>query len=142
MLSRYPAERRRRSVTLAAHGCCCCCCLHSIGGIAGALLGGRHAESPEARRTVRVYWISVAISLALGVAGLGMQGAGAFSLLFIAVYLPLAQLNASFLTLCAKMFMELDLPTLGRITWKSLLWAVIAFILMVVPFVLLARLNS
>lgn len=142
MLKRYPSERPRRSVTLAAHGCCCCCCLHSLGGLAGALLGGRHAQSPEARRTVKVYWALVALSLLLGITGLALNGAGAFSLLFIAGYLPLAQLNASFLTLCAKMFMELDLRTLGSITWKSLLWAIIAFLVMVVPFMLLAKLNS
>lgn len=142
MLSRYPAERRRRSVTLAAHGCCCCCCLHAIGGVAGALLGGRGAKSPEAKRTVRVYWVSVALSLIVGVAGLALQGAGALSLLFVAGYLPLAQLNASFLTLCAKIFMDLDLPTLGRLTWKSLLGAIIAFVVMVGPFILLFRLNS
>jgi len=126
-------------VTLAAHGCCCCCCLHALGSLSGAAFGGRKATEPAARRTVRIYWGLTLASIALGAAGMAVTQGIDIALLLGLLYLPLAQFNASFLTLLVKIFAEIDLPTLGRITWHSFLWGLVGFVVMAVPLFLMAR---
>ena len=124
----HPPERGRRTTTLAAAGscCCCCCCLHSLGGIAGAIVGGvknlrrptpAGVPSPEAATihqevksaelyAVKVYWLSILILAIItcfvtvleeGRHSIG-QGFG-LSLIVIALGLPFGQLGASVLTL-------------------------------------------
>jgi streptolysin S family bacteriocin protoxin len=141
-LVKHPPERRRRSVTLAAHGCCCCCCccLHSLGGLIGSGIAGAKASTDEARRTVKVYWLIFLASVVIGFVGIvvqnyrpGSREGPIVALILTALGLPLAQLNASFLTLCAGMVWALDKPTLGRITWKGLLWAIVGALIMIVP---------
>lgn len=136
-LRAHPPERRRRGVTLAAHGCCCCCCccLHTLGGLIGAAVGSTKAPTPEARRTVKAYWLLFLASTVLGVIGFMSQNRGelGISLLVTFICLPAAQLNASFMTLLVGLFKPLDLPTLGRITWKAFFWGLIGFIVMAVP---------
>ena len=63
---RHPSERGRsahRSVVVYACCTCCCCCLHTVGALAGALVGGgfQRPESdpgfdPE-RRIPFVHWL-------------------------------------------------------------------------------------
>jgi hypothetical protein len=139
VILRRPPERRRRSVTLAAHGCCCCCCLHALGSLSGAAVASSRAKEPAARRTVLVYWLLVLASTLLGTAGMLMTQSLDFTIIVGLLYFPLAQFNASFLTLCAKIFVEIDLRTLGRITWHSFLWGLVGFIVMAVPLFLMAR---
>ena len=129
-------------MVLAAHGCCCCCCLYVVGGLIGAAFGGAEATTPAARRTVRVYWLCVLLSVALGAAGLALSQGVGFSMILMLFYLPLAQFNASFLTLCAKIFLDIDLPTLGRITWKSFFWTVVTLVAMLVGLFAIARLGA
>ena len=123
----HPPERGRRTTTLAAAGsCCCCCCLHSLGGIAGAIVGGVKefrrptppgVPSPEAAKihqeiksadlyAVKVYWLSILIiaiiTCFVTVLEEGRHNPGAgfgLSLLVIALGLPFGQLGASVLTL-------------------------------------------
>src|ERR1700744_2726665 len=54
----HPPERliramARGEITLASGtGCCCCCCLHSLGGLAGAVIGSlspANAPAPAGR---------------------------------------------------------------------------------------------
>ena len=108
----------------------------------GAAIGAAGAKSPEARRTVRVYWLSFLLSLLLGAAGIAISEGPGVSIVLMLVYLPLAQFNASFLTLCAKIFLDIDLPTLGRVTWKSFLWSLITFIVMAAGLFALARFGG
>ncbi|HEX7896831.1 MAG TPA: hypothetical protein VF950_03675 [Planctomycetota bacterium] len=137
ILRKHPPERRRKSVTLAAHGCCCCCCccLHSVGGLIGSAVAGTKTHTDESRRTVKVYWLVLLALTALTVAGATNENRGnvAVGLVITALILPGVQLGASFFTFCASMFMALDKPTLGRITWKGFLWGFIGALVMIVP---------
>ena len=133
----HPPERRRRGTTLAAHGCCCCCCcccLHTLGGLIAGGVASARAKSPEGRRTARAYWLLVLVTGGIGFAGMAAKEGGAAGLLLLALGLPLAQLNASLLTLLLAAVVPLDLRALGSITWKSLMWAVIGLIVMIAPF--------
>ncbi len=133
----HPPERRRRGIVLAAHGCCsccCCCCLHTLGGLVAGGVAGAKAKSPEGRRTARAYWLLVLFTGAVGYAGMAAKEGSGAGLLLLALGLPLAQLNASVLTLLLSAFVSLDLRALGRITWKSFLWAVVGLIVMIAPF--------
>ncbi len=144
-LRAHPPERRRRGVTLAAHGCCCCCCccLHSLGGLIGAAVGGAGAAGEDARRTVKIYWLSFLPLAALTAASFAKMERNnvAFGLVMAALTLPGAQLMASFVTLCASVFAPIDLRTLGKITWKGFLWGLIGFLVMAVPFMAIAYLG-
>ena len=142
-LHRHPPERRRRGVVLAAHGCCCCCCccLHSLCGLVGSAVASGEAKSPEAKRTVWIYWGLALFSTAVGVAGISVQESFGVALVLAALGLPLAQLNASFLTLCASLFVAVDLRTLGRVTWKGFWWGLVGFLVMAVPLMLMSYLG-
>jgi hypothetical protein len=135
----HPPERRRRGTVLAVHGCCCCCCccLHTMGGLIAVAVEGTKTTSPEARRTVRVYWWILLATSALGVASFTVKEHIGIGLLALLMGFPLAQLNASFLTLLASMFTPIDLRMLGRLTWKGLLWGAIGFLVMAVPFMIM-----
>jgi hypothetical protein len=136
-LQAHPPERRRRSTVLAAHGCCCCCCcLHTIGGIVAAAVESSRASTPQARLTVRTYWWLTLGSTVLGFAGIALQEGAGPALLALILCLPVAQLNASFLSLLIHMFTPLDLRTVGRLAWKSTVWAGIGFLLWFGPCVM------
>lgn len=144
-LRKHPPERRRRGVILAAHGCCCCCCccLHSLGSLIGSAVAGVKAPpTPEARRTVRIYWIAFLLSVITGIPPLYAENNRnmTVALILAAICLPAAQWFASFLTLCASVFWTIDLPTLGRLTWKGFLWGLVGFLVMAVPTMLLSYL--
>ncbi len=133
----HPPERRRRGIVLAAQGCCCCCCcccLHTLGGLIAGGIASAKTKSPEGRRTARAYWLLVLATGLIGYLGLTSKEGSTAGLLLLALGLPLAQLNASFLTLLLSAVLPLDLRALGSITWKSFLWAVIGLIVMIVPF--------
>ncbi len=140
----HPPERRRRGTTLAAHGCCCCCCccLHTLGGLVGAAVEAAKVSSPDGRRTVRTYWWTLLGTTVLGIAGFSMKERGGLGVVLVlaALALPLAQLNASFLTLLFSTMMPLDLRVLGRLTWKAFLWAFIGAAIMGVPLLILSYL--
>jgi hypothetical protein len=137
----HPPERARRpaGVSACCCCCCCCCCLHTIGGVVGAAVGGRQAVSPEERRTIKVYWWSflavMGVTLAAGAASdeLGL------AVLLILGALPLGQLFTSLLVMLMSAVLPspISLPTLGRVTWKSVLWSVIGLLLWLVPLVAL-----
>ncbi len=122
-----PPERARRTVTLPVAGCCCCCCccLHSIGGIVGAVQGGKAAfKDPPASSTaneevveesrywrrypVWVYWKSLAIAILLGTIVAAVSSGELSSqrnesaviiLIGVALLLPGVQLVASLIAL-------------------------------------------
>ena len=138
ILRKHPPERRRRSVTLAAHGCCCCCCccLHSLGSLIGSAVASAKAPpTPEARRTVRIYWIAFLLSVATGIPTIHQSTNDNLAVAFVlaAIFLPAGQWLASFLTLSASVIWPIDLPTLGRLTWKGFLWGLVGFVIMAVP---------
>ena len=137
-LHAHPPERGRRGTVLAAHGCCCCCCccLHTLGGVIAAAVVSVKAGPPEARRTVRVYWLSLLATVVLGLAAAAMQESFVVALVLGALLLPVGQLNASFFTLIVSTFVPLDLRTLGQLTWKAFLWALIGAVVMLVPFLI------
>ena len=143
-LSAHPPERRRRGTTLAAHGCCCCCCccLHTLGGITGAAVEGAKTSSPEGRRTVRIYWWTLLATTVLGIVGYSLRMPGEIGVVLVlaALAFPLAQLNASFLTLLISTMTPLDLRVLGRLTWKAFLWAFVGAAIMLVPLLILSTL--
>src|SRR3954447_14118346 len=119
--TRHPPERRRSgSIVLAMGGgcaCCCCCCLHTLGAIAGAIVGSalplpppkqeRYENAPEkpSPQVAAIFWaLSGLVSLGVlgyyavsGVAGPGnnLLGAGVILLL---VGIPGAFLAAALVT--------------------------------------------
>src|SRR5437016_4939885 len=82
--TRHPPERRRSgSIVLAMGGgcaCCCCCCLHTLGAIAGAIVGSalrlpppkqeRDENTPEkpSPRVAAIFWALSGL-VSLGVLG-------------------------------------------------------------------------
>lgn len=138
----HPPERGRRSAGVSACCCCscCCCCLHTIGGVVGAALGGRHAPGVEERRTIRLYWLTflvvVAVTFLMGAA----SGEIGTALVLVLGALPLGQLLTSLLVLvmAAVLPNPISLPRLGTITWKSVLWSVIGLLAWLAPLLLLA----
>ncbi|HEX7896829.1 MAG TPA: hypothetical protein VF950_03665 [Planctomycetota bacterium] len=133
----HPPERLRRSAGVSACCCCCCCCccLHTIGGVVGAAVGGKDASGPEELRTLKVYWLSFAA--VMGVTLLAGAATDNFAMAFILIAgaLPLGQLFTSLLVLvmAAVLPNPLHLPTLGRVTWKSVLWSVVGLLIWLVP---------
>ena len=65
LMIRHPSERGRTSQrSVVVYACCsCCCCLHTLGSLAGALMGGgfkRTATDPgfdPERRIPMVHWL-------------------------------------------------------------------------------------
>jgi hypothetical protein len=133
----HPPERARRSAGVSACCCCCCCCccLHTIGGVVGAAVGGSKAVAPEERRTIKVYWLSflavVAVTFMMG----AVSGELPMALILVLGALPLGQLFTSLLVLvmAAVLPHPLSLPTLGRVTWKSVLWSVVGLLIWLAP---------
>jgi streptolysin S family bacteriocin protoxin len=155
-------ERRSRTTTLAAAACCCCCCccVHSLGGIAGAIYGGRGGHRPVSKEiskedaakevletgaadkyAVRVYWLAllivVFIAFLVGLVG-GRHDEFWIGPLLIAMCLPAGQLGASVLALIyINVFPPArktdSLRRLGRISLFAFIWGLIGFALMV-PF--------
>lgn len=144
-LRKHPPERRHRGVTLAASGCCCCCCcccLHSLGSLIGSAVASDKAPpTPEARRTVRIYWITFLLTVVTGIPMLhkSINDNMTWTLIAAAIFLPAGQWLASILTLSASVIWPIDLPTLGRLTWKGFLWGLVGFLIMAVPVMLLSQ---
>jgi hypothetical protein len=127
----HPPERLVRALArgeVAACCCCCCCCLHSIGGLAGAVVGtlypsetsapgakpppaklrdeidGPWRAAPAGTGAGRIYWISTLVASALtclwalGFA-LGVKTWLAACWLLLAIFWPAIQLAGSFIAL-------------------------------------------
>ena len=128
----HPPERLIRALArgeVAACCCCCCCCLHSVGGLAGAVvetfyprgtsavggkpplaklrddeIDGPWRAGPARPRVGRIYWISTLVASALTCLwAVGFaQGVGtwlAACWLLLAIFWPAIQLAASILAL-------------------------------------------
>lgn len=118
----HPPERRRSSTTLLSAGCCCCCCccVHTLGGIVGAVLGGRrnYVPAPETlttakaihtetekkaanRLVIRVYWLCVAIVAVINclVCVVVYPNDPIIGPALLVAFLPLGQLLASVMAL-------------------------------------------
>ena len=149
----HPPERGRRSTTLAAAGCCCCCCccVHTIGGVAGAILGARRkgaplpetlttdaaireeAEKKQAQRyAIKVYWLAVTILAVLTcIVGVAVNPREAiWGPLIVVGLLPLGQLLASLLALVYVYFVppvrrEECMSRIKRMTLFSFLGALL-----------------
>ena len=90
--TRHPPERRRSgSIVLAMGGgcaCCCCCCLHTLGAIAGAIVGSalplpppkqeRYENAPEkpSPKVAAIFWALSGL-VSLGVLGYFAVSGGA-----------------------------------------------------------------
>lgn len=133
----HPAERARRSAGVSACCCCCCCCccLHTIGGLVGAATGGSKAVSPEERRTIKVYWLSFLVVVGFTFLMGAISGELPTAIVLVLGALPLGQLFTSLLVLvmAAVLPNPISLPTLGRVTWKSVLWSVVGLLIWLVP---------
>lgn len=132
-----PAERARRPAGVAACCCCCCCCccLHTIGGVVGAALGTRRPLDEAERRTNRLYWSSFGVLVVLTFLAAALAGEAAAGVFLVLGALPLGQLFTSLIVLLLGPVLPqpVSLPRLGRITWKSTLWAVGGLLLWLVP---------
>jgi hypothetical protein len=118
--TRHPPERRRSgSIVLAMGGgcaCCCCCCLHTLGAIAGAIVGSarplsppkqeRYENAPEkpSPKVAAIFWalsglgsLGVLAYLMSGVAGPGNDLVSAVIILLL-VGIPGAFLAAALVT--------------------------------------------
>ena len=137
-----PPERARRAggVSACCCCCCCCCCLHTIGGVVGAALGGRNAPGVEQRRTIKIYWLSFLAVMGVTLLAGAASGELPMALLLILGALPVGQLFTSLLVLVMTAVLPnpISLPQLGRITWKSAVWAVAGLILWLVPILLIS----
>jgi len=133
----HPPERARgpAGVSACCCCCCCCCCLHTIGGLIGAAAGGTNAVSPEERRTIKVYWLSFLVVVGVTLLAGAASGEIGMSIFLILGALPLGQLFTSLLVLvmAAVLPNPINLPTLGRVTWKSVLWSVVGLLVWLVP---------
>jgi len=150
----FRAHRPERLVRSLARGhiagvcCCCCCCLHSVGSLAGAVLGsffpseGPSAGAMQASAKLRddeldgpvrtvpaapagtsIYWLStLAVTVYASVISLLIYGAGAFPGVLggLMILFPLVQLGGSLL--CA--FVIAVHPRLHQraAAWKRLGW--------------------
>jgi hypothetical protein len=132
VLRSHPPERLVRALArgeVAACCCCCCCCLHSVGGLAGAIVGtfypgessaaggkppvaklrddeidGPSRAMPSRSGAGRLYWTStlgVSALVCLWATGLARQGGDwlGVSLFLLALFLPVVQLAGSFVAL-------------------------------------------
>ena len=113
--TRHPPERRRSgSIVLAMGGgcaCCCCCCLHTLGAIAGAIVGSalplpppkqeRSENAPEkpSPQVAAIFWALSGL-VSLGVLGYFAVSGGAVTgdnLLVAGVILLLVGIPGAFL---------------------------------------------
>lgn len=150
----HQSERRRSSQpgpSQAGVGCCCSCCcsccLHTIGGITGAIIGGRGAEADididlskgryverieNEWSPVEVYWICVGLLTML----LSLIAIAVFNLaglFLILLGFPIIQLCSSLLAWIVIAFSSDEhfpdrsraLTRLGKVTWYSFFWALV-----------------
>ena len=159
----HPPERKRGSTVLMAHGCCCCC-LHSVGGVAGAVVGSiRRTPDPETlttpdavrreeelsaahRLAVKNYWLAFVICgfVTIVLTGLLNRQDPFLGTFLTVLLLPAVQLLASVVTLVRIRVRpparkQECLRRLGRITLFGFLGALIGCLGRVVTFFTLGR---
>lgn len=133
-----PERRRGVGGYLFCNGgcCCCCCCLHTLGGLIGATAATLKTQSATGGSVAGCYWtclaiLTGAICIAASASSVGL------GIVTALLFLPLAQLGASIMTLIWVQTRSADfvgkkagLQTLERITVWSILGAVAGLLTM------------
>lgn len=153
---RHPPERRPTSGTVLFSGCCCCCCccVHSLGSLAGAILGGRRKDRPEPgtlttepeilkeaeveyshKYAIRVYWLALTLCafFTCAVSVIAEPNDKIIGPFIVIGFLPIGQLAASlfsliFINVRPPVKKDVALRRLGKITLWSFLGTVIGCI--------------
>lgn len=159
----HPPERRPRSTSLLFAGCCCCCCccVHSLGGLAGGIIGSIRKGKPDPetlttdaliqkeseiqrshRYAVRVYWLALTLCgfATCVVSTIVEPREPVIGPAIIAGFLPAGQLAASifaliYINVFPPVRKDVCLARLGRITLLSFVGGVIGCLGTVLCFV-------
>jgi len=143
-----PERRRVVGGYLFCNGrcCCCCCCLHTYGGLIGATAVTLKMKSATGGSVAGCYWtyltiLAGAICIVPSGCIVASDSSVVTGLVAALLFLPLAQLVASIVTLIWVQTRSVDFPdkkaslqTLGRITVWSILGALAGMLAMLLGF--------